>query len=129
LINYYGIAEVEFMRDPRDNQYKLLEVNPRVWGWHSLAIAAGVDLPYLLYKDLLGERIDVPLSNNHLKWIRLTTDIPTAYYEIIRGNMTLKDYIATVKGKKTEAVFSLKDPLPFFVEIVLLPYLWAKRGF
>ena len=47
LIDYYGICEVEFIQDPRDGKYKLIEVNPRVWGWHTLAIAAGVDLPYL----------------------------------------------------------------------------------
>ena len=51
LINYYGIGEVEFMKDPRDGKYKLIEVNPRVWGWHTLAIGSGVDLPYILYMD------------------------------------------------------------------------------
>ena len=129
LINYYGIAEVEFMRDPRDNQYKLLEVNPRIWGWHTLAIAAGVDLPYFLYQDLLGEDMDVPFSLNHVKWVRLITDIPTSFREIMKGNMGIGDYIASMKGKKTEPVLSLKDPLPFIAEIALLPYLWAKKGF
>ena len=42
LIDYYGLAEVEFMQDPRDGNYKLIEVNPRVWGWHTIAIASGV---------------------------------------------------------------------------------------
>lgn len=129
LIDFYGIAEVEFMRDPRDNQYKLLEVNPRVWGWHTLAIAAGVDLPYFLYQDLLGEDIEVPFSKNHMKWVRLITDIPTAVYEIMKGNMGIGEYIASMKGKKTDAVLSLKDPYPFLAEIALLPYLWAKKGF
>ena len=67
LINFYGIAEVEFMEDPRDKQYKLIEVNPRVWGWHSLAIAAGIDLPYLLYQDMIGEQLEIGLPSNHLK--------------------------------------------------------------
>lgn len=129
LIDYYGIAEVEFMRDPRDNQYKLLEVNPRVWGWHTLAIAAGVDLPYFLYQDLLGERIKVTFSNYHTKWVRLITDIPTAFLEIMKGNVSMGEYIASMKGKKTDAVLSIKDPLPFLAELALLPYLWAKKGF
>ncbi len=129
LINFYGIAEVEFMRDPRDSQYKLLEVNPRIWGWHTLAIAAGIDLPYFLYQDLLGKDLDVPFSLNHVKWVRLITDIPTSFYEIIKGNLGMGDYIASMKGKKIEAVFSHKDPFPFIAEIALLPYLWAKKGF
>ena len=129
LIDFYGIAEVEFMRDPRDEKYKLLEVNPRVWGWHTLAIGAGVDFPYLLYQDMIGEQLEIGLRSNHLRWVRLTTDIPTVFLEIVKGNIKVGDYITSMRGKKTDAVLSLKDPLPFLAEVVLIPYLWAKKGF
>jgi len=129
LIDFYGIAEVEFMRDPRDEKYKLLEVNPRVWGWHTLAIGAGVDFPYLLYQDMIGEQLEIGLPSNHLRWVRLTTDIPTVFLEIVKGNIKVGDYITSMRGKKTDAVLSLKDPLPFLAEVVLIPYLWAKKGF
>lgn len=129
LIDYYGIAEVEFMQDPRDHQYKLIEVNPRVWGWHTIAIAAGVDLPYLLYQDMIGEEIEVPTSLKQVKWVRLTTDLPTVFLEIAKGRMKLRNYVASMKGKKQDAVLSLDDPLPFVAEVALIPYLWVKRGF
>jgi D-aspartate ligase len=130
LVNYYGIAEVEFMQDPRDRKYKLIEVNPRVWGWHSLAIAAGVDLPFLQYQDSIGERdLTTPTPQEKLKWIRLTTDFPSVCMEIIRGRMKVQDYISSIKGEKEFAVFSKKDPLPFLMELALIPYLWKKRGF
>jgi predicted ATP-grasp superfamily ATP-dependent carboligase len=115
--------------DPRDGKYKLIEVNPRVWGWHTLAIAAGINLPYLLYQDMIGEKIEVPTSCKQVKWVRLTTDIPTVFLEIVKGKMKIRDYIASMRGKKTDAVLSLKDPLPFLAEIALIPYLWVKRGF
>ncbi len=129
LINYYGIAEVEFMIDPRDMKYKLIEVNPRIWGWHSLAIGAGVDLPYILYKDIIGEKIEVKNSVLNIKWVRLITDIPNVFREIIKGRMKFKDYLATMKGKKVFAVLSINDPLPFIAEVIMIPYLWIKRGF
>jgi len=129
LIDYYGLAEVEFMHDPRDEKYRLLEVNPRVWGWHTLAIAAGADLPYLLYQDMLGRTIEETPVTNHAKWVRLTTDLPTVAIEIGKGRVKLRDYISSMKGKKEFAVFSLEDPLPFLAELALLPYLWRKRGF
>lgn len=129
LIDFYGIAEVEFMQDHRDRQYKLIEVNPRVWGWHTLAIAAGADLPHLLYQDMIGEEIEVPVSLKQVKWVRLTTDIPTAFLEIMKGNMKIGEYISSMKGRKREAVFSLDDPLPFLTEIMMIPYLWMKRHF
>jgi len=129
LINYYGFAEVEFMQDPRDGNYKLIEVNPRVWGWHTIAIASGVDLPYLLYQDIIGEEMDVRLPIDNLKWVRLITDVPTVLSEIIGGRLRIRDYLKSMKGKKEFAVFALNDPLPFLAEVALIPYLWVKRGF
>ncbi len=129
LISYYGIGEVEFMHDPRDGKYKLIELNPRIWGWHTLAIAAGVDLPYILYQDMIGQKIRTPSPLKDMKWVRLGTDVPTVFTEIVKGNMKIADYIASMRGKKEFAVFCLDDPLPFFAEIVISPYLFKKRGF
>src|SRR5207244_1879888 len=56
-IGYYGLVEVEFKQDPRDGQYKLLDVNARAWGFHSLGAAAGVDFSYLLYADQVGNPV------------------------------------------------------------------------
>lgn len=128
-INYYGLAEVEFMQDPREGRFKFIEVNPRIWGWHTLAIGAGIDLPYLFFKNVLGEEVKACQFEKNVKWFRLITDIPTVISEITKNRMTLKDYMISFKGKKTFAVFSLKDPLPFFMEIIMIPYLWQKRGF
>jgi len=49
-IKWYGVAMLEFKIDPRDSKPKLMEINPRFWGSLNLAIAAGVDFPYLFYK-------------------------------------------------------------------------------
>jgi predicted ATP-grasp superfamily ATP-dependent carboligase len=55
-IGLHGISQVEFKRDDRDGRFKLMEVNPRLWKWHGLAAACGVNLPLIAYRDLLGER-------------------------------------------------------------------------
>lgn len=47
---WYGVAEVEFMVDPRDGLPKLMEVNPRFWASLQASISAGIDFPYLLYR-------------------------------------------------------------------------------
>jgi hypothetical protein len=49
--------------------------------------------------------------------------------EIMKGRMSPAEYVTSLKGKKEFAVFSLDDPLPFFAEILMIPYLWVKRGF
>jgi predicted ATP-grasp superfamily ATP-dependent carboligase len=128
-IGYFGIAEVEFMRDEKKGVFKFIEINGRVWGWHTLAKAAGINLPYLLYQHMTQQKVMVTLPIEGKKWMRLITDLPTVFKELIFKRMTLKEYLKTLTGKKEFAVFSSKDPLPFLMEFVLVPYLWIKRGF
>ncbi|MFW9975140.1 MAG: ATP-grasp domain-containing protein [Candidatus Thorarchaeota archaeon] len=49
-LNWTGVAMVEFKRDMNDGKYKLMEINPKFWGSLELAIASGVDFPYLAYQ-------------------------------------------------------------------------------
>jgi predicted ATP-grasp superfamily ATP-dependent carboligase len=53
---FHGVSQVEFKRDPRDGRFKLMEINPRLWLWHGLAAALGVDFARIAYLDLLGRR-------------------------------------------------------------------------
>lgn len=62
-LEHKGLSQVEFKRDPRDGVLRLMEVNPRLWQWHGLAAACGVDLPRIAYEDLVGER-PAPASMN-----------------------------------------------------------------
>jgi D-aspartate ligase len=62
-LGFHGISQVEFKRDPRDGRFKLMEVNPRLWQWHGLAVACGVDLPLIAYRDLAGEDVAVASMN------------------------------------------------------------------
>lgn len=127
-IGYYGLVELEFKRDPRDGAYKLLDVNARTWGYHTLGRAAGVDFPYLLFQDQLGHRISEVRARPGVRWIRLTTDVPNAVRDISTGRLRTRDYVRTLFSVNTEAVFSLRDPLPGLYELALLPYLAVKRG-
>jgi predicted ATP-grasp superfamily ATP-dependent carboligase len=127
-IDYYGLVELEYKRDPRDGDYKLLDVNARTWGYHSLGGAAGVDFPYLLFRDQIGMPVEEAHARPGVGWIRLTTDVPNALRDIYRGRLSPWDYLRSLRGVDTEAVFSIKDPLPGLYEIALLPYLAFKRS-
>ena len=60
-LKWHGVAMVEFKRDARDGVSKLLEINGRFWGSLQLAVDAGVDFPYLLYRQALDGDVD-PVS-------------------------------------------------------------------
>lgn len=127
-IGYYGLAELEYKRDPRDGEYKLLDVNVRTWGYHTLGGAAGVDFPYLLFRDQLGEPVAPATARAGVRWIRLATDVPNALVDIRARRLRPGAYARTLRGIDTEAVFSWRDPLPGLYEVALLPYLAVKRG-
>jgi len=57
-MGWEGVAMVEFKMNPCDSNAKLMEVNGRFWGSLSLALNAGVDFPYLMYKLMLGKDVD-----------------------------------------------------------------------
>jgi len=64
-----GLSQVEFKRDPRDGRFKLMEINPRLWQWHTLARACGVDLPLIAYRDQLGEHVEpVRMNGRRRVW-------------------------------------------------------------
>jgi predicted ATP-grasp superfamily ATP-dependent carboligase len=128
-MGYYGLVEVEFKRDARDDVPKLLDVNARTWGYHSIGAAAGVDFPALLMADQLGESVDSFTARPGVRWVRVTTDLPTALIEIAHRRLTVGGYLASMLSADTEAVFTLGDPLPALAELALIPYLMVKRGF
>ena len=127
-IDYYGLVEVEYKLDDRDGRFKLLDVNARTWGYHTLGERAGVDFPYLLFADQVGLPVEPSRSRAGVSWIRLVTDLPTAAVELFAGRLRLREYLRSLRAD-TEAVFSRDDPLPGLVELVLLPYLAVRRGF
>lgn len=127
--NYYGLVEVEYKLDSRDGEYKLLDVNARTWGYHSLGPRAGVDFSYMLYADQIGLPVTRCKTESGIGWIRMITDLPAAFMALLGGDINLRDYLRSIRACKVEAVFSLEDPLPGLIEILLVPYLAFKRGF
>ena len=128
-INYYGLVEVEFKLDPRDGQFKLLDINARTWGYHALGTRAGVDFPSLLYRDQLSRPIEPCRGLPGVSWVRLLTDIPTGLIDVAAGRLRFRDFWQSLSSFHTEAVFASEDPIPGLVEFALIPYLTVKRGF
>jgi D-aspartate ligase len=128
-IDYYGLVELEYKHDARDGRYKLLDVNARTWGYHSLAQAAGVDFPHLLYADQLGLPAPKAVRTRPgVFWIRLATDVPTALVELVGRRLEWRGYLRSLRVSNVESVFSRDDPRPGIAELALLPYLSVKRG-
>lgn len=123
-IGFDGMAEVEFKFDPRDGKYKILDVNPRPWGWHALGRAAGMDFPYLLWRQAVGLPVTPIETYPQAAWIREITDVVAIAKSRDRAAEVKILLKALCTGKFTSATFSLRDPVPFFAEFAL----WISSG-
>jgi predicted ATP-grasp superfamily ATP-dependent carboligase len=127
--DYTGLVEVEFKRDPRDGRYCLLDVNGRVWGWHTIAWRAGLDFPYLQWQVLQGTSVAVRRAPVGQRWVRLVTDLPTAAREIARRALSPGAYLRTLAPPIEPAIFAADDPAPFLLEVPLMLFLaWQRHA-
>ena len=57
-LQWEGIAQVDFLHDPKSGRVALLEVNGRIWASIEVAILAGLDFPWYVWQvRMAGRRI------------------------------------------------------------------------
>ncbi|MGO9114085.1 MAG: hypothetical protein ACLP9L_33130 [Thermoguttaceae bacterium] len=127
FIHYTGLAEVEFMWNAKRGRFELLDVNARLWAWHSLAIAAGLDLPFVAFADAIGQSPTLGAKRQGAKWVRFSTDLRAATEEIRLGTLSVKEYLNSLRRATAFSVFSRSDPMPFIAEAFLLLLNRLKR--
>ncbi len=118
---FTGISNIEFKKDKSDGKFKLMEINPRTGLWNFSALKCGVNLPLMAYNEILGKNI-TPQFNHESSIIWLNTPVDLYYSVIANRKRNYKKYaisfpswLKSIKGKKVDASFSWKDPLPFFI--------------
>ena len=121
-----GMIEVEFKYDIRDGQYKLLDINTRPWGWHTLCIACGIDFPALQYYDMLGQVPSSFMPRYDYRWVRMLTDIPAGIQEVREGITTPLAYLRSLMGKMVFSVFDWCDPLPTLGDFAITLFRYMK---
>jgi D-aspartate ligase len=127
-LDYTGVCEVEYLKDPRDGQYKLIEINARTWLWVSLARRCGVDFPLIIYNYLNNTANNYPDNYpENLKWVHIWTDLFFSIKGIVKKKYRISEILRSYNGKKEFAVFSLRDIKPFIFETIKLPYIALNR--
>ena len=110
---YTGIAHVEFAQDPRDGEFRVLEVNTRLPVWAALAANRHLDLPRIVYDDLSGQDVSpLPTFKDDLTWVYLAKDVHVSLQMARRRlgpRRFLREYL---RQPKARAIFARDDPLP-----------------
>ncbi len=115
---------VEFKHDARDGTPKLLEINGRFWGSLQLAVDAGIDFPYLLYRLAVDGDVEPAFSYEtgvRLRWwfgdldwllLRLRAGGP------VGGRLkAIREFLSPSSNRTRSEVFRWDDRGPAFEEL------------
>src|SRR5467141_3068917 len=121
-IRYTGLVEVEYKLDARNGRYKLLDINPRLWTWSPLGARAGMDFPYLLWQMMQRMPLARQTAPAGVRWVRMSTDVPAALQEMLRGRLNLRSYLRSLRGPLQFALVSADDPLPGLMDLPIFAF-------
>jgi predicted ATP-grasp superfamily ATP-dependent carboligase len=119
-----GVAMVEFKTDDRTGVPTLMEINGRLWGSLPLAIAAGVDFPWLAWQLATTGNSD-PVTGYAVgtRCRNLVGDARHLLASVRRGPVlervrATRDFLRLSEPGLHYDVASREDPLPFFAQFV-----------
>lgn len=116
-IDYRGYASVEFKRDPRDGELKLIEVNVRPLRMSQFAIGCGVDFPYISMQDKVHGHQVIPGPYHHdVYYIDVVAELldVVRFSEYLGPKRLLEPYLGR---RKSYPYLSFQDPRPFISEL------------
>lgn len=109
-LDYVGVASVCFKTEAASGRRLIHEINGRLPAWHDAFRISGVDLPFLMYSDLLGLHF-TPAHNAAAegKWVTLAGDI-RAFVDYNRsGELSLRNWLTSYRGVKIWAELAVDD--------------------
>ena len=120
-VGFHGLGYLEMKRDVRTGQMQIIEPNVgRPTGRSAIAEAGGVDLVYTAYCDAAGLPLPAAREQRYVgaKWLDLRRDLQAAAVARRRGNLSVVEWVRSVRGPKAHAIWSRRDPKPFLVDVV-----------
>jgi predicted ATP-grasp superfamily ATP-dependent carboligase len=116
-LEWQGFASASYKRDARTGRFVLIEVNGRCVQTHGVGRRAGIDYPFMIYSGAVREKPEGIQPNGwNGVWIHLHADLLyTAFYARAEG-LDWGAFFASYRRPKTFAVWSARDPAPFFAQ-------------
>lgn len=112
-INYRGLGNIEFKRDLRDGQLKVIECNPRFTAAQELLIQSGMDIALLIYNHLTGRPL--PHLNSYKQNLHYWYPVKDfrAYLELkSKKEITTWSWIKSLLHAQVFPYFQFSDPVP-----------------
>jgi predicted ATP-grasp superfamily ATP-dependent carboligase len=115
-LNWNGVANIDLIYDVTNQEYKVLEINPRYWLTTVGSMMAGVNFPKLYCDAVMGVTFEIPTY----KATRFA-DLKGLFVSVKRDKKLLFD--KEFLWEQTPLKFALKDPVP-----MLYHWVWRTRN-
>ncbi|MGB5078127.1 MAG: hypothetical protein WBO17_11660 [Sphingorhabdus sp.] len=119
-IGWQGIGNVEFKRDMRDGQLKIIEVNGRLTAGHPLVTRGGAPIDLIIYCHLTGQAL--PRFDIYSQTLRLWDPLRDfmAFLQLRRaGELGFRGWLRSIFAQKVILpYFCFDDPHPGFAEFL-----------
>jgi predicted ATP-grasp superfamily ATP-dependent carboligase len=126
-LNWNGVAMVEFKLDQKDNEFKLMEVNPKFWGSLNLAVASGVDFPYLFCLSAMNK--DFKPVFKYKEGVKFRWLFPGDFMYFLAKRGLCKDYFKDFFDPNVKYDIFLSDIKPNIVQLFLVGgYFIQNKG-
>jgi len=124
-LQYRGLAFIEFKRDARSGDLKLIELNPRLPQSNILAARCGANLPLIAYLDLTGQK-PAPVTHYRegVRYLVVGKDFRAFLDCYRRGELGPVGWIRSVLTARVFPYFAWRDPLPFVMAVA--GNLWRR---
>lgn len=120
-LNYTGISEIEFLKDERDGEYKLIEMNARSWLWVGLAKECGINYAKIAYDFTQGNEINYPEKyEKNVVWFNPITNFYYTLIGLATGKIRWSELNQNKGKKRINALLQKKDWKPLFAYFFLL---------
>ncbi|MEW5798537.1 MAG: ATP-grasp domain-containing protein [Bacteroidota bacterium] len=119
-IRFQGIVKIDYKWDQHDNEFKILEINPRYNLWEVLGAYAGVNLVSIAYRHQRGmTSLPQPKYRENIRLLYFKQDIRSffeGYFQMKEWSLTR--YVRSLCQKNHFRVLDVWDIMPFVFSLL-----------
>ena len=108
---------VEFKKDNRDSEFKLMEINPKFWGSLDLAIASGVNFPHLICE--MAVKGDIKPIFSYKTGVKFRWPFPDDFFCSFSSFGYFKSFILDFFKKDIKTNIDFSDIKPNIIQLLI----------
>ncbi len=116
-IGYHGILDIGYKKDPRDQKYKVLDINPRVGQAFRIFVSKNnLDVVRALYLDLTRQEFPAASPPREgRRWMIEDWDLTSTLHYFQEHSLSFSEWLWSFRRLEEGAWFALRDPVPFLL--------------